>query len=86
MVLKLIDTPPPTPKDNCVIAETEYTAVSAGTGARLTSFAENLIQKAMERPDQVKITEKMTTDGIITTLETAFTRLAEPMPGPFRRR
>ena len=30
----------------------------------------NLIQKAMERPDQVKkVTEKMSTDGILTTAD-----------------
>jgi predicted dehydrogenase/threonine dehydrogenase-like Zn-dependent dehydrogenase len=56
--------------------------VSAGTERSLTSFGgKNLIQKAMERPDQVqKVMEKMSTDGILTTIESAFTRLNEPMP------
>lgn len=80
--VKLIDTPAPTVKDNYAIIETEYTVVSAGTERSLTSFGgKNLIQKAMERPDQVKkVMEKMSTDGIMTTVESAFTRLAEPMP------
>lgn len=80
--VKLIDTPPPTVKDNYVLVETLYSIVSAGTERGLTSFGgKNLIQKALERPDQVKkVTEKMSTDGILTTLDSAFTRLKEPMP------
>lgn len=80
--VKLIDTPPPTVKDNHVIVETHYSIVSAGTERSLTSFGgKNLIQKALERPDQVKkVTEKMSTDGILTTIDSAFNRLKEPMP------
>lgn len=80
--IKLLDTAAPTLKDNTVIVETLYSVVSAGTERSLTSFGnKNLIQKALERPDQVKkVTEKMSTDGIITTVESAFNRLAEPMP------
>jgi len=80
--VKLIDTPSPTVKDNYVLVETLYSIVSAGTERVLTSFGgKNLIQKALERPDHVKkVTEKMSTDGILTTLVSAFTRLNEPMP------
>lgn len=80
--VKLLDTPAPTVKDNTVIVETLYSVVSAGTERSLTSFGgKNLLQKALERPDQVKkVTEKMSTDGIVTTLESAFNRLGEPMP------
>lgn len=78
----LMDTPAPTVKENMVIIETLYSVVSAGTERSLTSFGgKNLIQKALERPDQVKkVTEKMSTDGILTTVENAFGRLKEPMP------
>lgn len=80
--MKIIDTPAPTAKDDCVIVETKYSVVSAGTERGLASFGgKNLIQKALERPDQVKkVLEKMSTDGILTTVESAFTRLNEPMP------
>ena len=80
--VKLIETPPPTAKDNYVLVETLYSVISAGTERGLTSFGgKNLIQKAMERPDQVKkVLEKMSTDGILTTLDSAFTRLNEPIP------
>ena len=80
--VSVVDTPAPTVKENTVIIETLYSVVSAGTERSLTSFGgKNLIQKAMERPDQVKkVTEKMSTDGILTTVEAAFGRLKDPMP------
>lgn len=80
--VKLIDSPAPTDKDNFVIVETEYSIVSAGTERSLASFGESsLIKKAMSRPDQVKqVLDKMGTDGVLTTVESAFNRLKDPMP------
>lgn len=80
--VSLVETPAPTVKDNTVLIETLYSVVSAGTERSLTSFGgKNLIQKALERPDQVKkVTEKMSTDGILTTVEATFGRLKDPMP------
>lgn len=80
--VRLLESPMPTVKDNYVLVETLYSAVSAGTERGLTSFGgKNLIQKALERPDQVqKVLEKMSTDGILTTLDSAFNKLNEPMP------
>ncbi|HQK54482.1 MAG TPA: bi-domain-containing oxidoreductase, partial [Sedimentibacter sp.] len=80
--VKLIETPLPTVKDNFVLVETLYSVVSAGTERGLAAFGgKNLAQKVLERPDQVKkVMEKMSTDGVLTTLESAFTRLNEPMP------
>lgn len=80
--MTVVETPAPTVKDNTVIVETLYSVISAGTERSLASFGgKNLIQKAMERPDQVKkVTEKMSTDGILTTIESAFGRLKDPMP------
>lgn len=80
--VKLIESPVPRVKENHVIVETLYSVVSAGTERGLTSFGgKNLVQKALERPDQVKkVLEKMSTDGVLTTVDSAFTRLKEPMP------
>lgn len=80
--VKLIETPAPIAKPNTVITETLYSVVSAGTERGLASFGgKNLIQKAMERPDQVqKVLDKMSTDGILTTIESAFGKLKDPMP------
>ena len=80
--MKLIDQPMPTVKENMALVESLYTVVSAGTERGLASFGgKNLIQKALERPDQVKkVMEKLSIDGIVTTIESAFNKLAEPMP------
>lgn len=80
--VQVVDTPAPVIKDNTVIVENLYSVVSAGTERSLASFGgKNLIQKALERPDQVKkVTEKMSTDGVLTTVEAAFGRLKDPMP------
>ena len=80
--MKLIDQPMPTVKENMALVESLYTVVSAGTERGLASFGgKNLMQKALERPDQVKkVMEKLSTDGIVTTIESAFNKLAEPMP------
>lgn len=80
--VNLIETPVPTVKENFLIIETDYSVVSSGTERSLASFAEkNLIQKVLDRPDQVrKVIEKMSTDGVLTTLDSAFIRLAEPIP------
>ena len=80
--VELIETPAPTVKDNSVIVGTEYSLVSAGTERSLTSFgSKNLVQKCLERPDQVKkVVEKMSTDGVIKKVKDAFNKLKEPMP------
>lgn len=80
--VKILESPVPVVKENFVIVETMYSVVSAGTERGLTSFGgKNLIQKCLERPDQVKkVVEKMSTDGIVTTIEAVFNKLAEPMP------
>jgi len=80
--INVIETPAPTVKENTVIVETLYSVISAGTERGLASFGgKNLAQKAVERPDQVrKVTEKMSTDGILTTVEAAFGKLKDPMP------
>ena len=80
--VKIIDNPAPTNKDNYVVVETEYSIVSAGTERGLASFGgQNLVQKALSRPDQLKkVTEKISTDGLLTTIESAFNKLKDPMP------
>ena len=80
--VSLEETPAPAVRDHTVIIETLYSVISAGTERTLASFGgKNLIQKALERPDQVKkVTEKMSTDGILTTVSAAFGRLKDPMP------
>jgi predicted dehydrogenase/threonine dehydrogenase-like Zn-dependent dehydrogenase len=77
-----INTIDPVIKDNHVIVRTIFSAVSAGTERSLSSFGnKNLIQKAITKPDQMKeVLQKITTDGLMTTIEAAFNRLKDPMP------
>ena len=80
--VRLVDVPAPSPKPGYVIVETLWSVVSAGTERTLASFgSKNLVSKALERPDQVKkVLEKLSTDGLVTTMEAAFNKLGEPMP------
>ncbi len=80
--VELIETPAPKVKTNYVIVETLYSTISSGTERGLASFgSKNLLQKAKERPDQVKqVIDKMSTDGILTTIDAAFNKLKEPFP------
>ncbi len=80
--VETIETPAPTDKDGCLIVETKYSVVSAGTERTLASFGgKNLLQKVKERPDQAKqVLDKMAVDGVLSTLDSAFHRLNEPMP------
>ena len=59
--VKLLNQPMPAVKDNMALIESLYTIVSAGTERGLASFGgKNLVQKAIERPDQVKkVLEKL---------------------------
>lgn len=80
--MREMDVPAPTPKRGFLIVETLYSVVSAGTERTLASFGrKNLVAKALDRPDQVKkVMEKLSTDGLLTTMDTAFKKLGEPMP------
>ncbi|MCD8096661.1 MAG: bi-domain-containing oxidoreductase [Lachnospiraceae bacterium] len=80
--VRLLDQPAPTVKENMALVESLYTVVSAGTERGLTSFGgKNLVQKALERPDQAKkVLDKVVSDGPLTALESTFNKLAEPMP------
>ncbi len=80
--VELVEVPAPVDKPGYVVVETLWSVVSAGTERTLTSFGgKNLVAKALERPDQVKkVLEKLSTDGVLTTMELAFNKLGEPMP------
>lgn len=80
--LVLVNTPKPLIKDNHVIVETKYSALSLGTESMLVSFGQkNILEKIKARPDDFKILlSKMKNDGIINTIESAFNRLSEPIP------
>jgi threonine dehydrogenase-like Zn-dependent dehydrogenase len=73
--------PVPAPKPGTVLVRTAASLVSAGTERMLVEFGEkNLLGKARSRPDLAKqVIEKARRDGVLTTLEAAFSRLDQPL-------
>ncbi len=78
------DIPIPRPAQGMALVQTAYSLVSAGTEKMLVEFAEkNIFEKAASRPDLVKqVLDKAKREGALTTLESAFHRLDQPLyPG-----
>jgi len=75
------DVPVPALKAGAALIQTAASLVSVGTERMLVSFAEkSLAGKARARPDLVRqMVDKARREGVITTLEAAFTRLDQPM-------
>jgi predicted dehydrogenase/threonine dehydrogenase-like Zn-dependent dehydrogenase len=73
--------PVPAPKPGTVLVRTAASLVSAGTERMLVEFGEkNLLGKARSRPDLARqVIEKARRDGVLTTLEAAFSRLDQPL-------
>lgn len=78
----LEEVPAPQAKSGTVLIQTTKSLVSLGTERMLVEFGKaNLIQKARQQPDKVKmVLDKIRTDGILPTLETVFNKLGEPLP------
>lgn len=78
---EVVDVPAPTVRPGCVLVRTGASLVSAGTERSVVSFArKSLLAKARARPDLVaKVVEKARTDGPVTALKAALTRLDQPL-------
>lgn len=78
----VVDVPVPTPKPGMALVRTATSLVSAGTERMVIEFSEkSLIGKARSRPDIVRqVLDKARREGLLTTVETAFNRLDQPMP------
>ncbi len=75
------EVPIPTPRAGMALVKTAASLVSAGTERMVVEFAEkSLVGKARSRPDLVRqILEKAGREGLITTVQSAFDRLDQPM-------
>src|SRR5512138_992074 len=75
------DVPVPTPREGQALVKTEASLVSAGTERMVVEFAEkSLVGKARSRPDLVRqVLEKARREGLVTTVQSAFSRLDQPM-------
>jgi len=78
---QIVDIPIPIIQPGFLLIRTAASLVSAGTERMLVSFAEkNLLGKAQSRPDLMKqVVDKAKREGILTTLNTAFNRLDQPI-------
>jgi len=78
---RVADVPVPSPQAGEVLICSAASLVSAGTERMLVEFAEkSLVGKARSRPDLVRqVLDKARREGALTTLETAFNRLDQPM-------
>lgn len=76
---QVVEVPCPQVRPGWLLIQTRVTLISAGTERMVTDFAKaSLLGKARQRPDQVRmVLEKMKTDGVMTTLESVFTKLDE---------
>ena len=81
-ITEIAEVPVPIIKKGCLLIKTTNSLLSAGTERMLVEFGKaSLIDKAKQQPDKVKqIIDKIKTDGLISTVNTVFNRLDEPLP------
>ncbi len=78
----LVDVPSPRNIKANLLISTKNSIVSAGTERMLVEFGKsNLLNKAKQQPDKVKIVlNKVVTDGLMTTIDAVRSKLDQPMP------
>ncbi len=78
---EVLEVPIPKIRSGYILVRTAASLVSAGTERNLVDFAEkSLVGKARSRPDLLKqVVEKARREGVLTTLESAFNRLDQPL-------
>ncbi len=79
---KIIEVPRPSCGPGQVLISTRFSLISGGTEKSLVEFGQaNLLTKARSRPDKVRqVLNKLSTDGLLPTMEAVFSRLEEPLP------
>lgn len=79
---QLIETPAPALKPGFLLVKTHASLVSAGTERMVVAFSgKSMVGKARSRPDLVRQTlNKVSQEGLLTTLEMALNRLDQAMP------
>ncbi|WP_255429457.1 bi-domain-containing oxidoreductase [Ramlibacter albus] len=79
---QLVHAPAPRPKPGQVQVLTRASLISAGTERMLVEFGRsNLLEKARQQPEKVRqVLDKVRTDGLVSTLESVRSKLAQPIP------
>lgn len=78
----VVDVPAPAVQQGQVLIRTSRTLLSAGTERMLVEFGRaGWIDKARQEPDRVRaVVTKMSTDGVLPTMEAIFNKLDQPLP------
>ena len=78
----LVDVPSPRNIESNILIATKNSVVSAGTERMLVDFGKsNLLNKAKQQPDKVKVVlKKVITDGLMTTIDAVKSKLDQPLP------
>ncbi len=78
---EVAEVPCPAPRRGTALVRTAVSLVSAGTERMVVEFAEkNLLEKARTRPDLVRqALEKARREGFLSTVQSIFNRLDQPM-------
>ncbi|NMB67629.1 MAG: Gfo/Idh/MocA family oxidoreductase [Chloroflexi bacterium] len=78
---QVVEVPVPQARRGTALVQVAASLVSAGTERMLVEFAgKSLVGKAQSRPDLVRqMLDKARREGLITTIESAFNRLDQPM-------
>ncbi|MCK0107319.1 bi-domain-containing oxidoreductase [Marinobacter sp. S0848L] len=76
------EAPAPQVSSQNLIVNTRVSLISAGTERMLVGFGKaSYLQKARQQPDKVKmVLEKVATDGLMTTIDSVQSKLAQPLP------
>jgi predicted dehydrogenase/threonine dehydrogenase-like Zn-dependent dehydrogenase len=78
----LTEAPAPQCSSGSVLIHTSTSLISAGTERMLVGFGKaSFLEKARLQPEKVKmVLEKVSTDGLMTTIEAVRSKLAQPLP------
>jgi predicted dehydrogenase/threonine dehydrogenase-like Zn-dependent dehydrogenase len=77
----IIEAPSPQPDSTKVIVSTKVSLISPGTERMLVDFSKaSYLKKARQQPEKVKmVLEKISTDGLMSTVDTVRSKLNQPM-------
>jgi len=86
--MSAMEIPVPQPSPNQVLVRNRYSLISAGTeGGKVQAARSSLIEKARQRPDQVKqVLESVRSEGLAATYRKVMNKLDSPAPRPTRPR
>lgn len=78
----IAEAPAPVAGRGSVLIHTRVSLISAGTERMLVDFGRaSYLEKARQQPEKVRmVLEKVRTDGLMTTIETVQSKLAQPLP------